>query len=103
MKGRFALGLDFGGGGVRVALLDLEQRRLTTVSRPFASTPDPGAPGGFRFDPGAAWQAVCAAAAEARERAGAAPEAIGAVAASAMRHGSVLLAADGSVLLATPS
>jgi len=103
VKGRFALGLDFGGGGVRVALLDLEQRRLTTVSRPFASTPDPGAPGGFRFDPGAAWQAVCAAAAEARERAGAAPEAIGAVAASAMRHGSVLLAADGSVLLATPN
>ncbi|HEX5065992.1 MAG TPA: NAD(P)-dependent oxidoreductase [Myxococcota bacterium] len=103
MKGRFALGLDFGGSGLRASLLDLEQRRVTAVSRPFASAPDPGAPGGYRFDPRAAWQAVCAAAAEARTRAGATPDAIGAVAATSMRHGSVLLAADGAVLLATPN
>src|SRR5215831_4898353 len=103
VKGRYALGLDFGGGGVRAALLDLDQGRVTAAARPFASAPDPGVPAGFRFDARAAWRAVCAAAAEARERAGARADEIGAVAASSMRHASVLLDAAGSVLLATPN
>ena len=103
MKGRYALGLDFGGGGVRAALLDVDGRRVTAAARPFASVPELAVPAGFCFDARAAWQAVCAAAADARERAGAKPDEIGAVAASSMRHGSVLLDAAGSVLLATPN
>jgi autoinducer 2 (AI-2) kinase len=103
VKRRYALGLDFGGGGVRAALLDLEARRVTSAERAFASAPDPSALAGFQFDPRAAWQALCEAAAAARARAGAAPEEIGAVAAASMRHGSVVLDAAGEVLLAAPN
>jgi autoinducer 2 (AI-2) kinase len=100
---RFALGLDLGGGGVRALLLDLERHRTAAAARPFASERDPEAPGGYRFDPREAWRVVCEAVAEARARAGAEPAQIGAVAAASMRHGSVLLDAAGSVLLAAPN
>lgn len=100
---RFVLGLDLGGGGARAALLDLEARQVVVAARPFSCVPDPGAPTGQRLDPRAAWLSLCEAAAEARTRAGAAPDAIGAVAATSMRHGSVLLDAAGQVLLATPN
>ncbi len=97
------LGLDLGGGGARAALLDLKARRVVVAARPFASAPDPAAPAGQRFDPRAAWLCLCEAAAAARARAGAAADEIGAVAATSMRHGSVLLDAAGRVLLATPN
>ena len=52
------------------------------------------------FDAARAWELLAEAAREARERAGASPSQVAGIAATGMRHGSVLVGAQGEVLLA---
>ena len=58
---------------------------------------------GSAFDEEPTWALLAEAAREARERAGASPAEVLGIAATGMRHGSVLLDAQGRVLLATPN
>ena len=101
MSQAFLMGLDLGGGSVRCALLETASGRVVSASRRFQPHPQPDVPMSSVFDEGPTWALLAEAAREARERAGASPAEVLGVAATGMRHGSVLLDAEGRVLLAT--
>ncbi len=103
MSQGFLMGLDLGGGSARCLLLELASGQLHSASRRFAAQPHAGIPMGSVFDAAATWALLGEAAREALARAGAAPSAVLGIAATSMRHGSVLLDAQGGVLLATPN
>jgi autoinducer 2 (AI-2) kinase len=101
---RFVLGLDLGGGTIRALLIEVETRALYLSARPWRFTP---AAGGvlmaLDFDPEETWRGVGDVVREVSGRAGAAPGQIIGIAAASMRHGSVVLDAEGNVLLAAPN
>ncbi|HEY7599371.1 MAG TPA: FGGY-family carbohydrate kinase, partial [Candidatus Limnocylindrales bacterium] len=100
MSQAFLMGLDLGGGSVRCAVLEVASGRVFTASRPFQSHPQPDPPMSSAFDAARAWELLAEAAREARERAGASASQVAGIAATGMRHGSVLVGAQGEVLLA---
>jgi autoinducer 2 (AI-2) kinase len=97
------MGLDLGGGSARCLLLEIGSGRVASASRHFTPHGLPDVPMGSAFDEAPTWALLAQAAREARERAGAAPAEVVGIAATGMRHGSVLLDAQGRVLLATPN
>ncbi|HSJ96117.1 MAG TPA: hypothetical protein VLC53_03530, partial [Myxococcota bacterium] len=98
------LGIDAGGGGIRALVLDPERGPLASARRAWAYRPAPGTAGmGLDLDLDAAWRAIVEAARDALARAGAAPEAVAGVAASAMRFATVVVAADGTPSFAAPN
>lgn len=101
---RYTLGLDFGGGGGRALLLDLETgaTHLAARSWAFVSAPDTGGLG-VDVDLARSWALLGEASREVLARAGAAPRDVAAVAATAMRLGNVILDASGDALLAVPN
>ena len=101
MSQAFLMGLDLGGGSVRCLLLDIASGRVFSASRRFQPHGLPDVPMSSAFDEGPTWALLAEAAREARERAGASPAEVLGIAATGMRHGSVLLDAQGRVLLAT--
>lgn len=101
---RYAIGLDFGGSGGRSLLLDLETGATTTASRAWRFDPTPGTGGlGYDIDLESTWALLAEATREAIHRAGARPDEIVGIAATAMRHGTVLIDARGDVLFAVPN
>ncbi len=103
MSERLLVGLDFGGGGGRCLVVGVESGRLATAFRPWHFAPDPRHPLASQLDVASCWTRLGEATREALARLGAAPDRIAGVAASGMRHGSVLIGADGRELLAAPN
>ncbi len=103
MSQAFLMGLDLGGGGARCLLLEIASGRVVSANRRFAAHALPDVPMGSGFDAEATWALLGAVSREALLRAGAAPGDVLGIAATSMRHGSVLLDAQGRVLLATPN
>jgi autoinducer 2 (AI-2) kinase len=95
------LGLDLGGGSIRCVALDTETGHSHVASQPFSSEADPDAPAGTRFDPARTRERVRAAVAGALAMSGATPDRVAGLACASMRHASVVLDAQGEVLLAT--
>lgn len=101
---RYAIGLDFGGGGGRCLLLDLDTGATTLAARSWQFVPAPGTGGlGFDIDLESSWSSLVEATREAIARAGARPDEIVALAATSMRLGNVLIDADGRALFAVPN
>jgi xylulokinase len=87
------LGIDLGTSSVKVVLLDLEGRLLTTTTAAYpVANPRPG---WSETDPALWWQAVVVAVQEAVARAATTPVAVGL---SGQMHGLVLTGADGSAV-----
>ncbi len=97
------MGLDIGGGGGRCLVVEVETGRVTTAFRSWTNRPAPGVPLGAELDVTHAWAQLGEASREALERAGAEPAQLAGVAATSMRHGSVVLDAEGRELLAAPN
>ena len=100
MSQRFLLGLDFGGGGGRCLVADLDSGRITRATRAWSFPSDPANPAAAEIDVGLAWRRLAEATREALQRAGARANEVAGIAATSMRHASVVVDADGEVLLA---
>ncbi len=101
MHGRFLVGLDLGGGGVRCLVADAESGRTASASRAVGARPGPHGPLTAEFAPEEVWSQLAEAVREALARAQAAPDAVAGLAATSMRHASALLDAQGRELLVT--
>ncbi len=101
---RYAIGLDFGGGGGRCLLLDLDTGLTTTAARSWRFPRAPGTSGlGFDVDLERTWSLFAEATREAMERAGASADEVMGIAATALRLGNVMLDARGEAVLAVPN
>lgn len=100
MERRLLVGLDFGGGGGRCLVLDAATGRSESHFEPWRLQTDPSRPLEACFDADATWQSLALAAREALSRMGGRPEEVVGLAASAVRHGTVLLDAAGREILA---
>ena len=101
MSARFLMGLDFGGGGGRCLLVDLDGGDVTTAFRAWAMDADPVNPAASRIDVERTWALLAEAAREAVASAGATPDSIAGVAATSMRHASAVLDSEGREILLT--
>jgi len=99
----FLMGLDLGGGSARCLVLAADSGQVWSAARRFQPEPLADVAMGSEFDAAATWALLADAAREALARAGAAPADVKGLAATGMRHGSVLLDAQQRVLLATPN
>jgi len=101
---QYVIGLDFGGGGGRCLLLDVDSGETAFAAHPSRCSPVPGTGGlGFTVDLERVWRHYGEGTREVLARAGAAPGQVVGVAATSTRHGNVLLDASGEVLLAVPN
>jgi autoinducer 2 (AI-2) kinase len=100
---RWLLGLDLGGGGIRALAVDPGGGRTATAFRSVAPVPRPELPMGVDLDAPRLWQLLGEAVGEALARAGGDASDVVGIAASAMRHGNVVLDGEGRVILATPN
>ena len=104
MSGRFALGLDAGGGGGRCILVDVESGATTSASRAWSHPPAPDTGGlGFDLDYAGIWARLADAAREVLARAGAGPDDVAGVATTAMRLGVVVVDARGEPVYGGPN
>lgn len=104
MAHTYLLALDAGGGGGHAVVVDVEARTVTRAFRSWRHAVAAGTGGlGFDVDLEAAWRLLAEAATEAIARAGAAPGDVAGIAATSMRHTTVVLDAAGAPLLATPN
>lgn len=103
MGGRFVLALDAGGGGAGALVLDPESGATAFAHRPWRHRPVQDDRWAFDFDCRAAWRLLTEAAAEAMAAAGARPSDLTAIAATGMRHATIVLAADGAEAWAAPN
>jgi autoinducer 2 (AI-2) kinase len=101
MDSRFLIGLDFGGGGGRCLVVDVESRAITVAFRAWSFESPSDLPTASDVDAERCWELLCECTHEAMLRAGAKPEQIVGIAATSMRHASAVLDADGNLLLAT--
>jgi autoinducer 2 (AI-2) kinase len=95
------MGLDFGGGGARCLLVHPESGQVHTAFRAWSIESDPADPACSSIDVERSWALLGEATREALDRAGTTSDRILGLAASSVRHGSVVLDADGAELLAT--
>ena len=104
MNSTYLMGLDAGGGGGRCLLVETEGGRVTTVFRPWTHRPAPGTGGwGYDLDLERCWSLLAEATREAMGWVGATPEQVLAVAATSMRHTTVVIDRRGQAILATPN
>jgi autoinducer 2 (AI-2) kinase len=99
----YLMGLDFGGGGGRCLLVGLDDAHIVTAFRAWGFDSEPGNPIAFRIDVDRTWALLGEAVREAIARAGTSPDRVRGVAATSMRHGSVVLDAEGREILAAPN
>lgn len=105
MAGRsYLLGMDVGGGGGRCLLVELASGACVSAARSWSHPSAPGTGGtGQDLDLPVLWQKLGEATREVMDRAGARPEQVAGVAASAMRFASVLLDGSGDAIQAAPN
>jgi len=101
MNSRFLIGLDFGGGGGRCLVVDVESHAMTVASRTWAFESPADLPTASNVDAEECWGLLCECVHEALLRAGAQPDQVAGIAATSMRHASAVLDTDGNLLLAT--
>jgi sugar (pentulose or hexulose) kinase/phosphoglycerate dehydrogenase-like enzyme/ribulose-5-phosphate 4-epimerase/fuculose-1-phosphate aldolase len=101
MDSRFLIGLDFGGGGGRCLIVELESHAMTVAFRTWTFESPADLPTASDVDTERCWGLLSECVREALERAGAKPEQVMGIAATSMRHASAVLDSDGNVLLAT--
>jgi sugar (pentulose or hexulose) kinase/phosphoglycerate dehydrogenase-like enzyme/ribulose-5-phosphate 4-epimerase/fuculose-1-phosphate aldolase/putative sterol carrier protein len=104
VSAHFLMALDAGGGGGHCLLVDTDSGTFTRAFRAWTHPAAPGTGGlGANLDLDMLWAALAEAAREAMQIAGAAPEHVLGVAATSMRHTTVVLDAAGAGLLTTPN
>ncbi|AGZ49501.1 NAD(P)-dependent oxidoreductase [Mycobacterium kansasii] len=104
MNPSYLMALDAGGSGGHCLLVDVAGGAFTRVFRPWTHPAAPETAGlGTDLDLDAIWTTLAEGARAALERAGATPDQVLAVAATSMRHTTVVLDGDGNALLATPN
>ena len=104
MSARFLMALDAGGGGGHCLLVDVETGAVTRSVRHWSHPAALGTGGlGVDLDLEGVWAALVAAARQALEGAGASAADVAGIAATSMRHTTIVLDAAGNVLLATPN
>ncbi|MBW2286474.1 MAG: class II aldolase/adducin family protein [Deltaproteobacteria bacterium] len=101
MDSRFLIGLDFGGGGGRCLVIDVESRAMTVAFRTWTFESPSDLPTASDVDAERCWELLCECVREVLERSGAKPEQVVGIAATSMRHASAVLDSDGNLLLAT--
>jgi len=102
--GAAVMGLDFGGGGGRCLLLDVERGTKVVTTRRWKFDNVAGSGGlGFDIDLERAFAQLADAAREALALGGVAAEDVKGIAATALRLGTVLLDSSGEALLAVPN
>jgi len=100
----FLMALDAGGGGGHCLLVETDSGTFTRSFRPWSHPAAPGTGGlGADLDLEMIWTRLAEAAREAMQLAAAAPEQIAAIAATSMRHTTVVLDATGMPVFATPN
>ncbi len=97
----YLMGLDLGGKRGRCLLLDVESGTTVSAYRPWQHRMTAGL--GYDLDTAEVWRLFGEAACEALTKAGAGSRDVLGVATTGMRHGSVVVDANGDVLLATPT
>lgn len=101
MQPGYLMALDAGGGGGHCLLVNVASGRLIRAFRPWTHPAAPGTGGvGSDLDLPFLWMQLCEAAREVMERAGAAPADVLGIAATSMRHTTIVLDAGGNPLLA---
>jgi autoinducer 2 (AI-2) kinase len=104
MSRTLLLALDAGGSGGHAVVVDVTSGAVLRAHRPWRHLPAPGTDGlGVDLDLEAVWTALAAAAREVLSRAAAAPGEVAAIAATGMRHTTVLLDRRGAPSFATPN
>lgn len=104
MNASYLMALDAGGSGGHCLLVDVAGGGFTRIFRPWTHPAAPGTGGlGADLDLELIWLSLASAAREALATAGATPDHVLAVAATSMRHTTVVLDAHGNALLATPN
>jgi autoinducer 2 (AI-2) kinase len=98
---RFLIGLDFGGGGGRCLVADVETGRTTAAFRAWTFASNPDLPMASEVDTRHSWRILGECVREALATAGAAPEQVAGIAATSMRHASAILDGDGNEILVT--
>lgn len=101
MDQRYLMGLDAGDGGGHCLLVNVETGQLTTTFRAWSHRPAPATGGwGGDLDIAQIWRVLGETTHETLARANAKPAQVLGLAATGMRHGLVLVAADGRELMA---
>ena len=104
MNPRYLMGLDAGGGGGSALLIEIGSGRVVTASRRWTHRPVVDSGGwGYDLDLGRCWSLLVEAVREALKRADATPDQVLGVAATSMRHTTIVLERDGRAILATPN
>jgi sugar (pentulose or hexulose) kinase/phosphoglycerate dehydrogenase-like enzyme/ribulose-5-phosphate 4-epimerase/fuculose-1-phosphate aldolase len=104
MSPGYLMALDAGGGGGHCLLVPTDSGAFTRAVRAWTHPAAPGTGGlGVDLDLDLIWQRLGEAAREAMQQAGARPDDVLGVAATSMRHTTVVLDRDRAPLLATPN
>jgi autoinducer 2 (AI-2) kinase len=104
MSGKYLIGLDAGGGGGRCLLVNSATAETTSVFRPWTLPPAPEIGGfAYKLDTAGVWRTLGEAVQEALKKAGVTPQEVAGLAATSMRHSTIVLDKKGSVLLAAPN
>ena len=104
MSRKYLIGLDVGGGGACCLLADIESGESTSVFRSWIL---PAAPevGGFAYklDTDSTWRILGETVQEALKSLGVVPQEVAGIAATSMRHSTVVIDKKGNVLMAAPN
>ncbi|MBM3122811.1 MAG: hypothetical protein FJZ97_11615, partial [Chloroflexi bacterium] len=104
MSARYLMGLDVGGGGGRCLLVDVESGECVSAFHPWRLQPAPEVGGfAYRMDPAVVWRILGQTASEALRLAGAVAQEVVGIAATSMRHSTVVIERSGRVLLMAPN
>ncbi len=104
MSRKCLIGLDVGGGGGRCLLVNIESGDSTSVFRSWTLPPAPEA-GGFAYqlNTDSVWRILGETVQEALKGFGVVPQEVAGIAATSMRHSTVVLDKKGNVLMAAPN